>query len=59
MIFEQVTDTQMRAAQIFSGATMADFVAAPMLRGHAQMARMVIASVYIAGILGFVIYVLI
>jgi hypothetical protein len=58
MLFDQATDAQMRAAQIFAGATMAAFVVAPIFRHQAWRVRMVIAGVYFAGILGFVVYVL-
>jgi hypothetical protein len=58
MILDQVTDAQMQAARILGGATMAAFLAAPLLRGRAQTARMVIAGIYFAGVLGFVFYLL-
>ena len=58
MLFDQATDTQIRAAQIISGATMVAFLAARMFRRHTQRIRLAIAGCYIAGILGFVLYVL-
>jgi hypothetical protein len=58
MIFDQVTDTQMRAASVLGGATMAGFLAAPMFRTRAPIVRMVVAGVYFAGVLGFTAYVL-
>ncbi|HEY1413416.1 MAG TPA: hypothetical protein VGF36_14820 [Rhodopila sp.] len=58
MIFDQATDAQMRAAQIFTLATTAAFVAAPMFRHRAKMVRLVTAGLYIAGALGFLLYLL-
>ena len=58
MIFDLATDTQMQAARIFGGATMVAFLAAPMFRRQAQRVRMAVACIYIAGVTGFVIYVL-
>jgi hypothetical protein len=57
MLFDQATDSQMEAARIFGGATMVAFLGARMFRLQARKARMVIASLYIAGVLGFVVYV--
>jgi hypothetical protein len=58
MIFDQATDAQMEAARIFGGATMVAFLAARMFRGQAQKVRVAIATLYIAGVLGFMVYVL-
>jgi hypothetical protein len=58
MLFDQATDAQLRAAQVFGGATMAAFLAAPLFRRQAQRVRVVVASLYIAGVLGFVMYLL-
>jgi hypothetical protein len=48
----------LRAAQVFGGATMAAFLAAPLFRRQAQRVRVAVASLYIAGVLGFVMYLL-
>lgn len=56
MIFDQATDAQMQAARIFTLVTMAAFVAAPMFRQRAKMVRLVTAGLYIAGVLGFLLY---
>jgi hypothetical protein len=48
----------MQAARIFVGATMVAFLAAPMFRHQAQRLRMAVAALYIAGVLGFVAYVM-
>ena len=59
MIFDQVTEPEMDAARILGGATMVAFLAAPMFRRHAQKVQMVVTGLYIAGVLAFVLYVLI
>ncbi|MDR3532275.1 MAG: hypothetical protein P4L90_17195 [Rhodopila sp.] len=56
MIFDQVTDTQMQAARILSGATMVAFLAAPLFRRGARTIRIAVATVYILGVLGFIGY---
>ncbi len=58
MLFDQVTDTQMQAARLFAGATMAAFLAAPFFRGRATGIRIVVTIVYLAGVLGFTAYLL-
>jgi glycerol uptake facilitator-like aquaporin len=59
MLLDQATDTQIQAARMLGGATMVAFLAARMFRGHAQRVRLVVVGLYIAGVLGFVVYVLI
>ena len=56
MLFDQISETQMQAGRILAGATMAAFLAAPMFRRQAQAVRLVVAGVYIAGVLGFLVY---
>lgn len=58
MIFDQATGAQLRAARILGGATMVAFLAARMFRGQAQRVRIAVSVLYIAGVLGFVAYVL-
>jgi hypothetical protein len=58
MIFDLATDTQMQAARIFGGAAMVAFLGARMFRHQAQRVRIAVAALYIAGVLGFVAYVL-
>jgi hypothetical protein len=58
MIFDTVSATQMQAARILTGATMVGFLAARLFRGQAQRIRLAVASLYIAGVLGFVLYLL-
>ena len=58
MIFDLATETQMQAARIFGGATMVAFLAAPMFRHQARKVRMAVAALYIAGVLGFMVYML-
>ena len=59
MIFDLATDTQMHAARLFGGATMVAFLAAPIFRGQANRVRWVVGCLYIAGVLGFSVYLLI
>jgi VIT1/CCC1 family predicted Fe2+/Mn2+ transporter len=56
MLFDPVTTTEIQAAQLLTGATMAAFVAASFVRGRARMIRTVVLAVYLTGILGFVVY---
>jgi hypothetical protein len=58
MIVDLATQTQMQAARIFGGATMVAFLAAPMFRRQAQRVRVAVAALYIAGVLGFLVYML-
>jgi hypothetical protein len=59
MVFDQVTDAQMQAARVLSGATMAAFIAAPiLLRRRARTVQVVVGSIYFAGVLAFVAYLL-
>ena len=58
MLLDQVTDTEMRAAQIIGAFTMVGFLAAPMFRRRAQTVRLVLAGAYVACLLGFLLYVL-
>jgi hypothetical protein len=55
MIFQQVTDSEMQAARILSGAAMA----APLFHRRSQAVRIVVAGAYIAGAVAFTAYVLI
>jgi hypothetical protein len=59
MVFDQVTAAEMQAARVLTGATMAAFLAAPIFRRQAQMVRITVAGLYIAGVLAFTAYVLI
>jgi hypothetical protein len=58
MLFDQVTDTQMQAGRALTGATMAAFLVAPIFRSQARRVRMGIASLYLAGVFCFVVYLL-
>jgi hypothetical protein len=58
MIFDPATDTQMQAARIFGGATMLALLAAPAFRHRARQIRVAVATLYIAGVLAFLAYVL-
>ncbi len=56
MLLDQVSDTQLQAGRVVGGAAMAAFLAAPMFRRQAQAVRLVVAGVYIAGVLGLLLY---
>lgn len=58
MLFDQASDTQMQAARILGGATMAAFLAAPLFRRRARQVQVAIAGIYIAGVVGFIFYAL-
>jgi hypothetical protein len=59
MVFDQVTAAEMQAARVFTGATMAAFLAAPVFRRQAQTVRIAVAGLYLAGVVAFTAYVLI
>ena len=56
MLLDQVSDTQLQAGRVVGGAAMAAFLAAPMFRRQAQAVQLVVAGVYIAGVLGLLLY---
>jgi hypothetical protein len=58
MIFDQATVAQMRAARILGGVTMVAFLVATRFRRHQWKIRLVITGVYIACVLGFLVYAL-
>jgi hypothetical protein len=53
MLLDQVSETQLQAGRVLGGAAMAAFLAAPLFRRKAQAVRLVVAGVYIAGVLAF------
>jgi hypothetical protein len=56
MILDQVTDAQMPAGRVLAGAAMVAFLGAPMFRRQAQAIRTVVTCLYLAGVLGFMLY---
>lgn len=56
MIITEVTETQMQAARVASGAAMVGFLAASMFGRQAQKGRVAVVSLYIAGVLGLAMY---
>lgn len=61
MTFAAVPDQAIRAAQVFTGATFALWLTVgyvPAVRRHATAIRAVLLAVYLAGFVGFVVYVL-
>ncbi len=59
MFLDVATDAQMRAARILTGATMVGFLAAPIFRRRAQRVRLVVACLYIIGVVAFIICILV
>jgi hypothetical protein len=59
MLLDQVSETEIQAGRVLGGAAMAAFLAAPLFRRQAQAVRLVVAGVYIAGVLGFLLYYLV
>jgi hypothetical protein len=47
----------MQAAQVLTGATMAAWLLAGFLPRHARPVRMLILTLYLVGVFGFVLYV--
>lgn len=56
MLFDQVTSHQMQAAQAFSGACMAGFLAAPLFGRFAGRVRIGVAGIYLAGVAAAAVY---
>ncbi len=59
MLFDAATDTQVQAARLLTGATMVGLLAARIFGRRAQSVRIIVAGLYIAGIVAYVMYVLI
>lgn len=61
MRFAALTEQEIRAAQVFTGATFALWLAVgyvPAVRRHAPAIRAVLLAVYLAGFVGFVAFAL-
>ena len=58
MLFDQATDTQMQAVRILGGVTVVAVLAARMFHRQGQRIRIVVAGLYLVGVLGFVVYAL-
>ena len=56
MLLDQVSETQLQAGRVLGGAAMAAFLAAPLFRRQAQAVRLVVAGLYIAGVVGLLVY---
>ncbi len=56
MLLDQATPAELQAASLLTGTTMVAFLAAGLVRGRGQMLRMAIAGIYLAVLLGLVIY---
>ncbi len=59
MLLDQATNAEMQAVHILMGASMAGFLGASLFRRQAPWLRWAIAGVYLAAVLGFVVYVLV
>jgi hypothetical protein len=59
MFLDVATDAQIRAARILIGATMVGFLAAPIFRRRAQSVRLIVACLYIVGVVTFIIFILV
>jgi hypothetical protein len=56
MLLDHVTETQMQAGRVMAGAAMVAFLGAPLFRRQAQAIRLVVTCLYVAGVLGFLLY---
>jgi hypothetical protein len=56
MLLDQVTDTQMRAASLGMGAAMVAFIGSRWLPRYGSSIRLILTGVYLAGVLGTVLY---
>ena len=56
MLLDQVSDRQMQAAQIITGATMAAFLGARVFGRWANSIRVALTGLYIAAVCGFLLY---
>jgi len=56
MLLGQVSETELQAGSIVSGAAMVALLGAPMFGRHAQTIRLAAAVVYVAFLVGLVIY---
>jgi hypothetical protein len=56
VIFEHVTPQEMQAAQIVTGATMVGMLTARLFGHRARTVRLVMASLYFAAVIGFILY---
>ncbi len=59
MLFDQATNAQIEAARIFAGTAMVAFLGARMFKGQAHRVRVLVTVLYIAGVLGWIGYVLV
>ncbi len=57
MILDQATAAQMDAARILAGATMVAFIGARVFGKYAATIRIVVGGLYVAGILGLLLFV--
>jgi hypothetical protein len=56
MLLDQVSETQMQAASLVMGATMVAFIGSRWMPRYGQSIRLVVAGLYLVGVLGFLVY---
>jgi hypothetical protein len=56
MLLDQASDAQIRAVQVVGGLTMAAFIGARIFGPRARRVQVVVAGVYIAAVVAFVVY---
>jgi hypothetical protein len=56
MLLDPVTDVQMRAASLVMGATMVAFIGSRWLPRYGSSIRLIVAGIYVAGVLGALLY---
>jgi hypothetical protein len=56
MLLDQVTDAQMQAGGLVMGATMAAFLGAAWVPRYGRAIRAAVVVIYLAAVLGFLLY---
>jgi ABC-type Fe3+-siderophore transport system permease subunit len=56
MLLDQATDTQMRAVGLAMGAAMAVFIGSRWMPRYGQPIRLIVAGLYLAALLGALVY---
>lgn len=56
MLLDQATPAELQAASLLTGTTMAAFLFAGLFPGRGRTLRIALAGIYLAAVLGFVIY---
>jgi hypothetical protein len=56
MLLDQVTDTQIRTARLVMGGAMVAFIGSRWMPRYRQSFRLFVAGLYLAMVLGFLVY---